>query len=56
MRETDVNNNNTEGAMTAWLGRFIGNLSGKCEFKRNEKRYDHVPESLPENEDSSKPL
>ena len=27
-------------------------LSGKCEFKRNEKGYDHVPESLLENEDT----
>jgi len=28
-------------------------LSGKCEFKRNEKWYDHVPESLLENEDTN---
>ena len=27
-------------------------LSGKYDFKRNEKWYDHVPESLFENEDT----
>jgi len=27
-------------------------LSGKYDFKRNEKWYDHVPESLLENEDT----
>ena len=31
-------------------------LSGKREFKGNEKWYDHIPESLLGNEDSSKPL
>ena len=28
-------------------------LSGKCEFERNEKWYDHVPESVLENEDAN---
>ena len=28
-------------------------LSGKCEVKRNKKQYDHVPESLLENEDTN---
>ena len=28
-------------------------LSGKYECKRNEKWYDHVPESLLENEDTN---
>ena len=28
-------------------------LSGKCEFKRSEKWYNHVPESVLENEDTS---
>ena len=51
MRETDVNKNNAEGDMTTWQGKFIGTLSGICEFERNEKWYDHVPESVLENED-----
>ena len=29
-------------------------LSGKCEFERNEKWYDHVPESVLENEDTNR--
>ena len=29
-------------------------LSGKCEFERNEKRCDRVPESVLENEDTNR--
>ena len=29
-------------------------LSGKCEFERNEKWYDHAPESVLENEDTNR--
>ena len=28
-------------------------LSGKCEFKRNEKWCDHIPEGLLDNEDTN---
>ena len=51
MRETDVNKNNAKGDITTWQGKFIRTLSGICEFERNEKWYDRVPESVLENED-----
>ena len=34
-------------------GGVLWELSGKCEFKRNGKWCDHVPESLLENEDTN---
>ena len=34
-------------------GEVHWDLSGKFEVKRNEKWYDHVPESLLENEDTN---
>ena len=34
-------------------GQFIGTLSGKYKFERNEKWYDHFPESVLENEDAN---
>lgn len=35
-------------------GRVRWDLAaGKCEFERNEKWYDHVPESVLENEDTN---
>ena len=49
MLETDLNKNITKKEMTMWLGKFTGTLSEKCEFERNEKWYDHVPESVLEN-------
>ena len=36
MRETDVNKNNTNGDMTAWLGMFIGICQENVSL--NEKR------------------
>ena len=53
MHETDVNKNNIKGDMTSWLGKLIGTLSRKCEFERIEKWYDHAPESVLKNEDTS---
>ena len=34
-------------------GEVHWHLSGKCEFERNGKWYDHVPESVLENEDTN---
>ena len=34
-------------------GHVHWDLSGKFEVKRNEKWYDHVPQSLLENEDTN---
>ena len=35
-------------------GDLRWNLSRKCEFERNDKCYDHVPESKLENEDTNR--